>query len=581
MDEYVLKRLLAASKGEEPLDAVIVNGRIVNVFTNAVDEGRFIGIKDGFIVSINNASKEALPAAGRVIDAEGRYLCPGFIDGHTHIDSIFPFYEMVPWSLRGGTTTVVTECAMVANACGMDMTLSFVESTKGYPLRCYFLAPPLTPPLPEVERAKGITFKEFASLLKRDDFLGIGEGYWNRIVDGDARVMKQAALAIHLGKTLEGHGAGARGPKLVQYVTTGITSCHESITTEEAVEKLRLGLHVMIREGFVRRELAELSHLKDIPVDMRRVMLVSDVFDAVMLIEEGYLDSVVRRAIAYGFAPIEAIKMASINVADYYGLRHLGAIAPLRHADILFLDRLDNLSIRKVMANGEMLIEDGQFKGTIKPYRYPAAAKKTVTAKPLKADDLRVKAGAPRHKVRIIQVANETITREAEAVLEAPKGFLEANPAEDIAYVAVINRYNSSLMGKGFIKGTGIKEGAFATTMIWDTCNILAIGSSIVDIQAVVNRLISVQGGIVVSSRGKVIYEFAMPVYGLIPLMGMEEVRGKTKALDGAMAAIGASIPRPFLSLQTIPFTGLPFLRITDKGLVDIRQRKLVPLIIE
>jgi adenine deaminase len=228
-----------------------------------------------------------------------------------------------------------------------------------------------------------------------------------------------------------------------------------------------------------------------------------------------------------------------------------------------------------------MLVEDGQFKGKIKPHRYPAAARKTVAAKPLKADDLRVKASAPRHKVRIIQVANETITREAEAVLEAPKGFLEANPAEDIAYVAVINRYNSSLMGKGFIKGTGIREGAFATTMIWDTCNVLAIGSSIADLQAVVNRLISVQGGIVVSSRGKVIYEFAMPVYGLIPLMGMEEVRGKTKALDGAMAAIGTSIPRPFLSLQTIPFTGLPFLRITDKGLVDIRQRKLVPLIIE
>jgi len=573
-----LKRLLRAAKGEEPADTIITGGQIVNVFTNSIEEHLAIAIRDGYIVRIDKEADLKASKETKIVDAGGRYLCPGFIDGHTHLDSLYPFHEMVPYSLKGGTTSLVSECGVVGTACGMAAVESFFESTQGYPLRCYFLAPPETPPFPHLETAVGLTLQEFRKILRRSDVLGIGEAYWTRLVDGDERLLSQASFALSLGKTLEGHAAGARGAKLTQYVVTGITSCHESTTVEEAVEKLRLGVYVMIREGFVRRELGELSGLKDLDVDKRRIILVSDVFDAVMLSEEGYLDSVVRRAIEYGFTPMDAIKMATINVADYYGLRHLGAIAPLRHADILFLSDLEKVLVDHVMMNGEMVVVDGAFKGSVQPYAYPEVMRHTIKAGKVTAAAFRIPALAGKNLVRVVKVINETITRESEAALEVRDGYLRKDLSRDIIPVAVINRNDAAKMGRGFITGTGISEGAFATNMTWDTGNILTAGSSEEDMAVAANRLIDLQGGYVIARRGKVIFEFPMPVYSFIPDYGLEEIREKTKALDAKMAEIGSTLPRPFLALQTIPFTGLPFLRITDKGLADMRTKKLVSL---
>jgi adenine deaminase len=581
MDHITLRRLLQTAKGEVSPDTVITNGRIVNVFTNNIDENVSILIKDGYIASIENGKAEFSGKARNAIDAKGLYLCPGFIDSHTHLDAMLPFYELVPYALRGGTTTVVSEGAMVGQSCGISALHDFIESTKGYPVRCYFVAPGLTPTFPTLERAMGISFRDFAKVLKRDDVLGIGEAYWTRLVEGDDRVLKQAALAISLGKTLEGHAAGAHGNKLVQYMTTGVTSCHESVTYEEAMEKLRYGLYVMIRQGWIRKELNELSKLKDAAVDERRLILASDVFDPVMLYEEGYMDVIVRTAIRLGFSPMQALKMATINPADYWKLRHLGAIAPLRYADILFIDDLTKVSIQKVMVNGRMVYADRTFLPKIKPYRYPAAVKQTIKTGKLSEADLRVKAHAPKHRVRVIEIVNETITKESISELQASSGYLEKDLANDILPVAMIYRQDKKKLGRGFIRGTGIKEGAVAITVIWDTCNILTLGSSEKDMALAVNRLIDLQGGIVIVRQGKVIYEFPMPVYGLIPPYGIKEITGKIKALDEKLKAIGSAFDRPFLTLQTIPFTGLPFLRITDRGLADIRSRKLVSLFVD
>jgi adenine deaminase len=578
MQKRTLRRLLRVAKGEAPADTIITNGRIVNVFTNNIEEHLAVAVKDGYITGIDKEAHLLASKKTEVVDAGGRYLCPGFIDAHTHLDSMYPFYAIVPYSLKGGTTCLVSECGIVATSCGMAAVESFFDSTKGYPLRCYFLAPPETPPFPHMETAVGLTLPEFGKVLRRKDVLGIGEGYWTRIVEGDDRVLAQASLGISLGKTLEGHGAGARGARLTQYVMTGITSCHESTTVEEAVEKLGFGVYVMIREGFVRKELGELSKLKDLDVDKRRIMLVSDVFDAVMLCEDGYLDSVVRRAVECGFSPMEAIKMTTINVADYYGLRLLGAIAPLRHADILFLSDLERISVDHVMANGEMVVADGAFKGSVRPYVYPEAMKHTIKAEKVTAAAFRIPAVPGNERVRLVKVINETITREAEGRLEIRDGYLQKDVKRDIIPVAVINRLDGKQMGKGFITGTGIMEGAFATNVTWDTGNILTAGSSEEDMAVAVNRLIELQGGYVISRRGRVSYEFPMPVYSLVPDYGLEEIRAKTKALDARMEEIGSTLPRPFLTLQTIPFTGLPFLRITDKGLADIKTKRLVSL---
>ena len=581
MNAKTIKRLLDATKGKIRPDTIIINGKIVNVFTNGIDEGYAVIIKDGFIASIEEEKKAAAYRPRQIIDAKGAYLCPGFIDAHTHLDSLYPFYAFVPYALRGGTTTVVTETSAVACACGMEGVDSFTQSTKGYPLRCFFVAPPLTPPFPEMEGSRGLTLREFGRFLRRDDVLAIGEAYWTRIVEGDDRILKQAAMAIKANKKLDGHAAGAHKNRLIQYILTGITSCHESVTVEEVLEKLRFGLHVMIRQGFVRKELPELSKLKDIDVDTRRLILTSDVFDAVMLKEEGYLDSVVRTAISYGFKPFDAIKMATINPADYYGLRHLGAIAPLRYADILFLHNLEDVTINQVMTNGEIVCQEGRFIKDIEPYDYPEAIRHTVEAGKCTADDLRIRAEGPSKTVRVIKLSSQTITEEITWKPTVRNGYLEKDLNADIIPVSVINRYDASRQGKGFITGVGIKNGAIATTLIWDTGNILTIGSSEEDMAIAVGRLIDLQGGTVIVKDGAVIFEFPMPAYGTMPLATIDEIAEKTKEMEHKVRQIGITLERPFLTIQTIPFSGLPFLRITDKGLADIKNRRLVPLFVD
>ena len=578
MDKITLKRLLDVAQATAPADTIIRNGKLVNVFTDSIENNVAVTIKDGRIVSVEEDKGITPPGSVTEIDAEGSYLCPGFIDAHTHLDSMFPFHEFVPFSLRGGTTTIITECAMAAGACGMKGVESFVESTKGYPMKCYFVAPPMTPPFPKMEGAAGFTMKDFSTLLKREDFLGIGEAYWTRVVDGDNRMLAQAALAQSLNKCLDGHSSGARGKRLIEYALTGITSCHESVSMDEALEKLRLGMYVMIREGFVRKELPELSRLKDARVDKRRIMMVSDVFDAPMLWEEGYLDSIVKKAVEYGFSPMDAIKMVTINPADYHHLRYLGAIAPLRFADILFLRNLEDVSIEKVMVNGEIVVSGRKFVQDIKPFVYPDEMTRTITVNKLEENDFRIKARPGTNRIRVLHVASPTITKEIPMEARVKDGYLEKDLEKDVVPIAVINRRQGKGMGKGFIKGTGIKEGALATTLIWDTCNILTIGSSEKEMRDAVNRLIDIQGGTVITKNGQVIYEFPMPVYGLIPLMTMKESMDKTRGLDEKMRSIGTDLEKPFLTIQTIPFTGLPFLRITDKGLADIKNKRLVSL---
>jgi adenine deaminase len=581
MDKKTIKTLLGVVKGTIPPDTIITNGKIVNVFTNSIDEDRAVIIKDGYIASVEVNILASSYKATRTIDARGLYLCPGFIDAHTHVDGIYPFAEFVPYSIRGGTTTVVTETSATGCAAGMKGIRALMDGMKGYPVRAFFLAPPLTPPFPKMESSLGLNLKEFSAMLKRKDVVGIGEAYWTRIVDGDKQVLDQASAALALNKRLDGHAAGARGKRLVEYMLTGITSCHESITIDELMEKLRLGLYIMIREGSIRQELPKLSQLKGLNVDTRRIILVSDFFDAVMLIEDGYLDFIGRKAIQHGFSPIEAIKMMTINPADYYGLRYLGAIAPLRYADMLFLSDLEKITIEKVMAGGEIVFESGKFTRKIRPHAYPEALKKTIQASRFSEADFRIKAPKNKTVIRVIEIVNPTITKEVHVKATVKETFLEKDLNNDIIPVAMINKRKTRHLGKGFIKGTGIKNGAVATTLTWDTGNILTIGSSEKDMASAVNRLIDIQGGIVIVRNGSVIFEFRMELFGIMPLMTMEKISGKIKELELKLKEIGADLEKPFLNIQTIPFTGLPFLRITDRGLADVKQKKLVSLFVK
>lgn len=580
IDKNIIRTLLDVAKGNIPADTIITGGKIVNVFTNTIDEDRNVFIKNGYIVSVENSGTVPPLKASSVIDAQGLYLCPGFIDAHTHIDGMYSFSEFVPYSIRGGTTTIVTETSATACGAGMAGIDALMAGMANYPVRAYFLAPPLTPPFPAMERSLGLTFREITTMLKRDNVVGIGEAYWTRIVDGDDRVLDQALSAITLNKRLDGHAAGARGRKLIEYMLTGITSCHESVTLAEALEKLRLGLYVMIRQGSIRQELPELSKLKDTDVDTRRIILVSDFFDAAMLYEDGYLDTIGRSAIECGFSPVETIKMMTINPADYYGLRHLGAIAPFRYADIIFLSDLEKLAVEKVMSSGEIVYNAGNFLQKIRTHRYPEHLTKTITAKKITPDYFRIKAQRGKNTIRVIEIVNSTITKEIHTQVCVENGFLQKDLQHDIIPVAMINKKNSRFCGKGFIKGSGIKNGAVATTLTWDTGNILVLGSSEENMAIAVNGIIDMQGGTIVVENGKIIFEFPKELFGVMSLMSLENIAKKIQNLGTSLHKIGARFDKPFLNIQTIPFTGLPLLRITDKGLANVKEKRLVPLFV-
>ena len=574
-------RRVKAALGQEKADLVVLNGSLVNVYTAEIQRNFSVGIKGDRIVYVGEDPRHLIGDATKVIDAHGMYVTPGFIDPHTHLDSIFQCAEYVRYAVPHGNTTAVSESAMIANAAGRDGVEWFIEDSRRLPLRIFILAPSMIPPFPEYETSKGFSFRDFQGLIKEDFVLGIGETYWPRVTDMDERAMERYALAQQLGKTREGHAAGARGEKLIAYCAAGTLSCHEATNAQEALERLRLGMGVMIREGYIRRELEAISPIKDLGLDLRGVMLCTDLADPQMLIQHGCMDELVRRAISCGFDPITAIQMVTINPANYFGLRELGGIAPGRIADLLLLSDLREVVVKKVIKDGAVVAEEGRLVEDPPRHRYPDPAYHTFALAGVQEEDFRIPFSRQRAQVRVIDIINETITKEMRAELQGQQGNIPSHPEVDIIKMAHIYKHSCRLQRSlGFVHGLGIKEGAVATSLIWDTNNILVVGVTEKEMALATNRLIEHQGGFIVVKGEGVIAEFPMPICGIISDMRLEEIAKRLTDVEEGCRILGCTVPRPFLTLQTLVFTGLPYLRLTDKGLVDIRKREIVDLIL-
>jgi adenine deaminase len=471
---------------------------------------------------------------------------------------------------------------MMANAAGRDGIAWFMEDTRDLPLRIYLLTPSMIPPFPALETSREFPLEAFQEMIKEDRVLGVGETYWPLVLDMDERAMAQYAIAQEVGKTREGHAAGARGRRLIAYRAAGTTSCHEATTPEEALERLRLGMAVMVREGSVRRELATIAAVKDMGVDLRNMMLCTDWADAQMMIEHGCMDVLVRRAIAAGFDPVVAIQMVTINSAEYFGLRRLGGVGPGKIADLLLLSDLRQATVETVIKDGEVVAHKGALVKDPPRYRYPKAARHSFALEGVEEADFAIayEGKGERALVRVVDCINETITQELQAEVKVEAGNLVPSPEQDIIKMAVICKYEERPHhARGFVHGLGMREGALATSLIWDTCNILVVGASEREMVSAVNRLLEHQGGIVVVRGEKVVAELPLPICGTTSDKPLEEIAQRIAEIEKGCRGLGF-IPRPFLTLQTLPFTGLPYLRLTDRGLVDIRKRGFVDLII-
>jgi adenine deaminase len=576
-----IEKFILAAKGEAPADLVLRNTRLVNVYSGRIEPDQCLAAMGEWIVHVGKFDEALVGPTTQTIDAQGQFLVPGYIDAHTHLDSIFTCAQYSVHALAGGNTTAVTESAMIAGAAGAEGLRAFVREARQAPMRVFLLAPPLTPVFPEFETAAELPRTEIEQLLAAEDCLGLGESYWTRPVNQlDERALKNFTLARKLGKTIEGHGAGARDKKLMAYLAGGVTSCHEAITAEEGLERLRLGLGVMVREGFVRQEMEQVLPAL-LEYDTTNVMLVSDLAPPDELVVEGVMRTHLKKAVALGADPIQAVRMVTLNPARYYGLhRVMGGLGPGKVCDAVLVDDLKNFQADKVILGGRVVAEGGRFLHDVPEVRFRPELYQTMKFPAVSGEDFFVKASGPV-TVRVAEVSGPTITREAHESITPINGNLAPAPSRDLLKMAVINKHSVDLaMAVGFVRGIGLKNGAVATSMIWDTNNVLVVGATEADMACAANRVRETGGGIVVVADGQVKAEFLFPVGGVISTLSIPEINHQSAAVRRAMADLGSKLERPWLTFQTLAFTGLPFLRITDKGLADVRRGELVPLVV-
>jgi adenine deaminase len=557
---------MAVARGDEPADLVLAGGMVLSVFTKEwldVD----VAIKDGHVVGLGRYE------GGRERrDVSGAFLVPGFIDAHMHIESSkLMVDEFARAVLAHGTTAVVADPHEIANVLGTDGIHWLLDCCTDLPLDVYVMASSCVPASRFESPRRPFTVGDIESLLRRHRTIGIAEMMnFPGVIAGDESEV--AKLTTGLTDHVDGHAPGVHGPALNAYVAAGIRSDHEATTAEEALEKRRLGMWVMLREASIARNLRDLLPVvKQFGTD--RCMFCTDDREPGFIVEEGHINQMVREAVAEGISPADAVVMATINSAMYHRLWHLGAIAPGYQADILVLDDLRSFTPREVLKRGA-------------PPRFvkltvPEWVRQTVYLAPVSASSFHIPAG-PRH-IRVIGIVpGQLLTRSVVTEPSVRDGAIVADPARDLVKIAVLERHHASgRAGLGFATNIGLQRGAFASTVAHDAHNVVVLGVDDADMAACACRLAEIGGGIVVAEGGRVVEELPLPVAGLMSDLPLAQVHERLSSMERRLAGMGVTIAAPFMTLSFLALSVIPELKITDQGLVDVAAFKLVPLGVE
>jgi len=573
------RRLADTALGREPADTVIKDGVLMDVYTGRILPGRSVAIRDRWIAYVGPDAEHTIGEKTEVIEADGRFICPGYIDAHTHLATYWDIADFLAYTIPCGITTHFTEAEAYAFILGSEGFKAFLDQIENQPVKIYGLIPPMIS-LSPVSEPLLINRDKIKDLLKDPRVMGLGESFWQgTIMTRDNRVLELIQETLKAGKSVEGHAAGAFDRKLAAYAGAGALSCHEAISTDDVLSRLELGLYAMIREGDIRRDLEIILPLKD-RIDLRRVILVTDGTNPIDLVKRGYMIDVIQKAVDLGFKPIEAVQMVTLNPAEHFGLAHLmGGIAPGRYADILLLPEDGVMKPELVISEGRIVAENGETAVEIPATPYPGELMKTVRVDPVSSSDLAVPAHG-QGDIRTIDIqAGGLVTREGKATPKIVNGQLEADPERDLLKIVFIER-NSGRGEKfiGFISGWGQKKGAVATTLCWDAGAIVAIGANDHDLTAVINRVIDLQGGAVVSVDGAFLAEIPLNIGGFISQLKMPEIAHRLEAFQKAVASLGSTLTFTHLTLNVLSTAAIPFIRITEKGYYRLRENDFVNL---
>jgi adenine deaminase len=573
-------RSMRVALGLQPAQTAIVNARVVNVYTAEVLPGQTILIDGNWIAYVGEDRDFDFSRTTRVIDAAGKVIIPGLIDGHTHLAWFFSVPEFLKAAIPGGTTTIITEAMEPYPVAGYEGVCDFLASLADQPIKIFATAPAMA----SISRqAIGIRPEDLRRLLQRDDVLGLGESYWQMVLQQPERLLPELTETLKAGKRLEGHSAGARGRKLVAYAATGISSCHEPVSAKEVLERLRLGIWVMAREGSIRRDLKSIAPIKDQGIDLRRLVLATDGVQPADLLSKGYMEFVLQRALEYGFEPVTAIQTVTLNVAEHFGIDHLvGAVAPGRLADLVLLPDLTTIKPELVISNGRVVAEKGDLVVAPRPHRFASASYETIRLPArLKADDfaLQLPAGHCRTTVRIIDMVTDLVTREIQEQHPVPALEGLPDPADDLLKVAAIDRtHQPGRAFTGLIRGFGLKAGAMACSAAWDSSTIIVVGASNADMAVAVNHIAALHGGAVVAQDGIILSELPLPVFGVISEWPLDRLAHAISQINRDAAHLGVPFPDPLLSLATLTGAAIPYLRICEEGLVNLRTGQTLTL---
>ncbi|UCC66712.1 MAG: adenine deaminase, partial [Deltaproteobacteria bacterium] len=556
---------------------IILDGTLANVYTGEFLRGKSIAIKGERIAYIGKDPTVRVGPNTRVIDAKGMFLIPGFIDPHTHCDTFQTPSEISCFALLHGTTAIITEIFSITNALGLTGAKLFLKQLKKQALHIFAVAPTIS----YLRGNDGhghrvITAEEMRELLKEDQIVGMGEVSWPYVVDYHEELLELIGHTLSLGKYVEGHSAGARGRKLLAYLSAGVGSCHESTSEDEVWEKLRLGMWTFIREGSIRKELPGVKGIAQKGIDLRRLGLASDTILPSQLVKEGYMDRVVERAIDMGFPPMQALQMATINPAQRFGLeRIIGGIAPGRSADIAIIPDLHNMQPLWVIARGKVAVEEGRLALPLSKDKYPTSVRQVFARFPVFVSEgfcLPVKG-----KTRVISIEGEVFTKEDYIELSQEMRY-QGDPQKDILLSSVINRHNPQRSFTGLVKGFGLKCGGVASSISFDTSDIIAVAATAHDMAAAVNRVVELGGGIVVHAQGNVLAELSLPIAGVESDLSLEKIAIRLEKIQKALWTLGSRLLNPLLALRTLTYYGVPHLRMADDGYYHVSRGEKVGL---
>ncbi|RXT05775.1 adenine deaminase [Ammoniphilus sp. CFH 90114] len=576
-------------------DLVLKSGYFINVVTREIYMAD-VAIKGEHILMVGDASDLIGPKT-KVENVQGKFISPGFIDSHMHFESaMLTVTEFSKLSIPTGTTTLIADPHEIGNVLGVMGMKAMIEEAKTLPNKVLYTVPCLTPDVPGLETAGyDVNSKDMEELLNDPYVQGIGEiqGFANvrPVFDHAPEIitdqLASVSYAKSIGKTVEGNCPGLFGKELAAHIISGGAhiSCHETTTKEEMIEKLRYGISVFMREGSSQRNMAEcIRAITEEGLDSRRAILVSDDMVPEDLLKFGHMNDIVRRTIAQGVDPVEAIQMVTINPAAHFGFQDRGLLAPGKKADIAVISDLNQMSIEQVYIDGKKVAERGELVIDIPSYIYPDTVKKSVKRKPVKVEELYIEANGSQARVRAIEVIpDQNLTGAKEFTLSVKSGVVQPCLQQDVLPLLVVERHGrSGKIGKTFMNGFKLKSGAIAESVAHDTHNIIVCGTNYEDMVIAINRVISMNGGIAMIKDGKVVGDLPLRVGGLMTdeLTGKEMSEKIAELHRLAEEELGCGIHVPFMHLSFVSLVTSPKWKITDMGLIEVDNYQIIPTVI-